>query len=113
MTKGCVHNPVHECNDCTEARHAAAHPQAVEGCAFCKLSSIQISQRLKPKRVSGPPTGNRNSWERGIPTDHRGVPFLDAGGEVIRVKQYAKDRHKLEAERRRLHNDPAPFGGTS
>ena len=42
---GCVHNDRFECNDCTEAAHAEAHPEPVEGCTFCKLSSIQISQR--------------------------------------------------------------------
>ena len=112
MTSGCPHNASYECNDCTEARHAAAHPEPVDGCFACKLSTIQVSQRVKPRRASGPPAGNHNEWERGIPTDHRGVPFLDASGDVIRVKQYAQDRHKLEAERRRLFNDPVPFGPT-
>jgi len=113
MSGGCPHNRAYECNDCTEARHAAEHPELVDGCLACKLGTIQVSQRVKPKRVSGPPSGNHNEWERGIPTDHRGVPFLDSTGTVIGVKKYAENRHALEAERRRLHNDPAPFGAAS
>lgn len=111
---GCPHNRQYECNACTEAAHAAKHPTVVDGCSFCKLGTIQLSQAIKPRRPNdAPPAGNRNNWERGVVTDGRGVPMLDATGERIGVKQYAENKHAFEAERRRLATHPDPFGATA
>jgi hypothetical protein len=82
----------------------------VDDCLACKLETLVIGQGVVGQRAGGaPPAGNRNSWENGIVTDNRGVPFLDGQGEVIRVKQYGQHRSSFEAERRRLWTDPNPF----
>lgn len=107
---GCLHNAEYECASCTDAAHAAAHPETVDGCLACKLETVQLSYVLQRRPGGGsPPAGNRNSWENGIATDHRGVPLLDGAGEPIGVKKYAENRSTFEAERRRLANDPQPF----
>lgn len=106
----CQHNADYECAACTDARHRAVHPVTVDGCLACKLETIQLSQAWFPSKPGGaPPAGNRNAWERGIATDHRGVALLDGSGEPIGVKRYAENRTAFEAERRRLANDPVPF----
>lgn len=109
---GCPHNPEYECFECTETEHARRHPELVDGCMACKLDTIQVAEKVVSRRTGGAPAGNNNSWERGFALDGRGVPLLDASGEPIGVKQYAQKRHALEAERRRLANDPAPFAKT-
>lgn len=99
-----------ECFECDEARHRAKHPNLVAGCMACKLDTIQVSQRVKPKKAGGaPPAGNRNNWEAGIATDHRGVPLLDGSGEPIGVKKYSENRHAFEERRRELASHPDPF----
>lgn len=106
----CPHNPDFECAPCATERHAAAHPVLVDGCRVCKFSTIQVSQSVRPKRVSAPPAGNRNSWENGTVKDGRGVPLWDGTGEPIGIKRYAETRHSLEAARDRLAQHPDPFG---
>lgn len=111
MARGCVHNKAYECFSCEESRHLAAHPRFVTGCLACKLGTIQISQQVKGHRPGGaPPAGNRNSWEKGIATDGRGVPLLGADMEPIGIKRYGEQRQTLEAERQRLASHPDPFG---
>lgn len=105
----CPHNEHYECFACTEARHEAEHPQLVDGCMACKLSTIQVGERVVSRRTGGAPAGNSNAWERGFVHDHRGVPLLDGSGEPIGVKAYQNKRSVYEAERRRLANDPHPF----
>jgi hypothetical protein len=107
---GCEHNEQYECFECTESAHAERHPQVVDGCFACKVSTIQLSQKVTGHKPGGaPPQGPRNSWEKGIAQDHRGVPLLDRQGEPIGVKAYSERRHVFEAERRRLATDPDPF----
>jgi hypothetical protein len=38
-----------------------------------------------------------NSWEKGIATDHRGLPYLDGQtGNPIPIKKFADNRSKYE-----------------
>lgn len=109
----CEHNDEYECNDCTEARHAAEHPEKVDGCQICWLSgTIQLSPKATPsKRSDAPPTAFKpmNSWEKGIATDSRGMPLLGKGGAPIGVKEAGERRHEIDAWRRRLKTDPNVF----
>jgi hypothetical protein len=106
---GCVHNDEYECSTCTDARHDAAHPELVPGCMACKLSTIQVGERVVSRRTGGKPAGSSNSWERGIVHDHRGVPLWDGRGDPIGVKQYANNRSSFDEARRRLATHPEPF----
>lgn len=102
----CDHNPDFECAPCTTERHALAHPETVDGCVFCKYASIQISPAAtpsKPRRI-GKPREAKNSWEKGIVRDDRGMPLLKGVGEPIGVKEYAENRHKIEARRAALRS---------
>jgi hypothetical protein len=107
---GCDHNDEYECNDCTEAAHAEAHPERVDGCAHCWLSgTIQLSPKATPSKQSkAPPTvhTSMNSWESGIARDERGMPFLGKGGQPIGVKEYGERRSEIDAWRHRLKTDP-------
>lgn len=81
-------------------------------CFPCKLKSIQISPYATPTRRSNrgpstPPRGNSNSWEKGIPTDSRGMPVLKSDGSPMGQAEYASKRSQIEESRRRLRNAPA------
>lgn len=108
----CEHNPDFECFDCETARHAFEHPEFVEGCRSCKFATIQISPAVRTTRNTNPSTAftPKNSWEAGIATDHRGVPYLDQNLQPIGVKQFAQNRHKYESRIRELASSPNPFG---
>ena len=45
-----------------------------------------------------------NSWERGIPTDSRGMPWLDATGAPMGAKKVAENRHSIAETARRRKN---------
>jgi hypothetical protein len=71
------------------------------------LSAIPMTtSNYNPRQA--PPSGSKNSWEKGIATDHRGVPYTD-NGKVIPVKKFAQHRHKYEGRIRELRNSPNPF----
>ena len=95
----CPHNAEHECFTCADNRHRSDHPEPVPGCDECKYASIQLSPKLThPNRVSAPPAGNRNSWERGRVTDNRGVPYLwGQDHHELTVKELADNRSTIEA----------------
>jgi hypothetical protein len=80
-----------------------------DGCFGCKIQTIQISPYATPNRLHperAPRTPN-NSWEKGIPTDSRGMPFLKADGSAMGVKEYGEKRHQIEEHRKKLHQAPA------
>ena len=62
-------------------------------------------------RASAPPADPKNSWERGIAKDDRGVPLIDNGNHIP-VKKYAANRQKYEARRKELRHSPDPFGAS-
>lgn len=100
----CSHNDEFECADCATIRHAAEHPETVEGCRVCKFATIQLSPTCfpsKPRRF-GKPRDPLNSWEKGIVKDARGVPLLKGVDQPISVKEYAEKRHSIEARRTAL-----------
>lgn len=95
------------CFSCEDAAHTAAHPDLVDGCLTCQLRSVQLSPSCtpsKPRRLQQPGSHQRNSWERGIATDSRGMPLLDGGIAPISVKKYGENRRKYESARHQLAN---------
>lgn len=109
---GCEHNPDFACFDCETLAHDVEHPQFVDGCRTCKFRTIQISPAVRTTRRYAPSTAftPKNSWERGIATDERGVPLLDGNLQPIPIKRYAEKRHEYEARRKELATSPDPFG---
>ncbi len=89
-----------------ERTHHGQH----EDCFGCKVHSIQVNPYAMPSRLhpSNPPAKPKNSWEKGIPTDSRGMPFLNKNGQIMGQKEYAANRHSIEETRRRLHNSTEP-----
>lgn len=58
---------------------------------------LNISPKATPNRTQGKPSKPRepnNAWERGIATDHRGMPYLDSNLNPIGVKAFSETRHK-------------------
>lgn len=79
------------------------HEQFVEGCFACKLGSLQFSPAATPTRRKdvGKPREPKNSWERGIAKDERGVPYLDARLQEIPIKKWGEsERRKHETARK-------------
>jgi hypothetical protein len=94
------------CFRCASEIHAWEHPDGdVEGCRQCKYATILIAPSCRGSaRNNIPPEGTagRNSWERGIATDARGMPYRDeATGAPITVKRFAENRSRYEEALRR------------
>lgn len=52
------------------------------------LRSINISYDVNPRRKNDvPPRRPNNSFERGVRTDERGIPYLDKNGQPLRMKE--------------------------
>ena len=62
-----------------------------------KIKMVQIGAAATPSRkVSsrGRPKDKPlyNSWEAGVPTDSRGMPYLNKDGAVVHQKEYSENR---------------------
>ena len=79
-------------------------------CFRCHCLSITTSPYATPTRLNpkAAPRTPDNAWERGIPTDHRGMPFLEKGGDFMGQKEFSERRHEIEEGRRFLHNSTTP-----
>jgi hypothetical protein len=80
----------------------------------CKLyawrtGGLRLSMAATPSRTpsKAPPRAQSPSWEAGIPTDSRGMPYLDQSLEPLTQKEFVNNRHKIEAAKRERHNRPA------
>jgi len=88
--------------------HSADGP---EDCYGCRLKSLAIglpkdfSSRTRSK---APPRTPRNSWEKGIARDERGMPIIRPDLSEVSVKQYAQERHSIEENRRRAQQGILP-----
>lgn len=107
---GCPHNDEYACFACETAQHDAAHPVEVEGCRTCKYRTIRISNTATPNKQLkvGTQKDPTNNWERGIATDHRGVPYLKGDGSMIGVKEFQNNRSTYEQAIRDNRQQPAP-----
>lgn len=105
----CEHNTDFECAWCAEVRHDLEHPERVEGCRVCKFKGIYVSPRVgmdaRGRRV-GQPRETKNSWERGIARDERGMPLLKPDGSYLGVKEHGEKRRHYDAALKELRNSP-------
>lgn len=78
-------------------------------CFGCHIRGVQFSPACTPtRRNTIPPRTPNNSWERGVPTDNRGMPYLDSNLNEIGQKTFAANRSTIETKVRELRNAPAP-----
>lgn len=86
--------------------------ELVDECYRCRVLSVGIgTPRDFPSRTrsKGEPARPNNSYEAGIPVDHRGMPWL--GGpdlHPMHTKEFNSNRHLIEETRRRNHQQAAP-----
>jgi len=64
-----------------------------------KIKTIRLGASATPSRrisTRGRPKDKplHNSWERGIPRDARGMPYLDKNGAVVHQKEYSENRRQ-------------------
>lgn len=91
---------------CTEHEHYGARLRA---------KGIQVPPAATPTRTRKhtyrPPA--QPSWEAGIAGEHRPdgsfMPYLNADREEMGVKEYAENRHNVQAQVDRLKSDPNVF----
>lgn len=97
--------PTHAPDDCQERdcrvlRCKLAHWRR-EGLAVgASASPVMRASTAAPRRPDP-------SWERGIPTDSRNMPFLDRNLNPMGAKAVAENRSRIESARRRAHQAPA------
>ena len=107
----CTHNTEYECASCATRRHDLEHPDDVDGCRVCFFrGEIYIAPSAlgsRAKRFGPVDREPKNSWEKGIAKDERGMPLLKADGSYIGIKEYGENRRRYEAARDRLRNDPS------
>lgn len=59
---------------------------------------LNVSPKATPNRVQGKPSKPHepnNAWERGVATDHRGMPYLREDLSPMGVKEFSSSRHKF------------------
>lgn len=69
---------------------------------------FNLSPAATPSRRNNiAPSTPKNSWEKGIPTDNRGMPYLDHNGSTIGQKEWGdKWRRRFDDQKRRNTNTP-------
>lgn len=83
MPRSCKHSD-NECKQCFKERIASV---GVASSATPTRRPVSQWKRPKDKPVY-------NNWEKGIPTDGRGMPYLDEHGVSVNTKKLAETRHK-------------------
>lgn len=105
---GCPHNEDYTCFACEEEIHDATCGGLDPDCLTCRYRSVRLSAAATPTktRSAAAPHRPNASWETGVATDHRGVPYLKADGGYIGVKEFGERRHVYEDAIRRNRNAP-------
>jgi hypothetical protein len=71
---------------------------------------LNISPAATPtRRNNNPPTtfAAKNSWERGVAKDDRGMPYLDKNLEPMPIKAFGeKGRRQVAVNREKLKHQP-------
>lgn len=73
-------------------RHCRNHETYVDGCEPCKWATLTVSTAAMPSRHNGVgPTANpsSNAWERGVPVDDKGLPYLDEQLKPVGSKEFS------------------------
>lgn len=67
---------------------------------------LNIDPRATPSRRNNNPPRRplQNNWERGIPTDNRGMPFLGPDLQPIGQKKFTESRRKIDQGIRQMRN---------
>ncbi len=82
-------------------------------CWKCKegrgcIRSVQLDPRATPSRTRrGVPHTPDPAWERGIPTDDRGMPQLRPDLSPMGIKEFGQKRSLIEEAKRKAANVPA------
>ena len=71
----------------------------------CKALSVTTNPRSMPSRMNTIPGRKPDpAWERGIPTDDRGMPMLDEKGVAMGTKAHERRGHEIKERKRQLAN---------
>lgn len=98
------------------------NPDSQHPCFSCKLkywreeNGLQVDTRATPSRRNNVPPPTResaNNWEKGIVTDHRGMPYIRADGNPLGVKEMANKRSHYEGLIRQNKNGQIPLAPRS
>ena len=81
----CEHDDEKECVPCFQQRIRSIQPSA--GATPSRVQARRRGTKPRDKEAS-------NRWERGEPTDSRGMPYLDEKGVRVNTKKLAETRHK-------------------
>lgn len=90
-----------------EAPYPEGHEHSADGdadCWGCHIYSIQF-EIIRPLTLkSPPPRVVEDSYAKGVPTDHRGVPFVDSALNPLGQRKVNEKRHLIEDTLRSRHN---------
>lgn len=86
-----------------DRRHSGQHGP---DCFGCKIQNVNFDPRAMPSRRNRiPPKAKEplNSWNRGVPRDSRGMPYLDPGDlSPIGQKKFSENRSQIDEARRKV-----------
>ena len=76
--------------------------QCEPDCFGCKVLTVSFDPYAMPSRLNphSAPKKPQNQWEKGIARDERGMPYLNARGGEMSVKEFGEKRHAIETEKR-------------
>ena len=86
------------------------------GCKLRREGSLQLNTGAATTTRKGRPRSNAeyNGWERGIAGERRKggtfMPYLDAKGNTIPIKEHVAKRHHHKEIRRRQHDQAVSAG---
>lgn len=70
---------------------------------------MNLAPSATPTRMANrpfvPPATPNNSYEKGVPRDRRGMPYLDTAGGVMHQREYNAKRHLIEEGYRANHRE--------
>lgn len=103
--------PGDPCFTCADAAHRAraAAGECPDDCLECKTASIVVGAQVgidsRGRKFGELGFKDTNSWERGVPTDSKGMPFIDTvDGHVIGQKEASERHREIDATMRRNHH---------
>lgn len=79
--------------------------------AYWRDGNLQISPTATPNRrnqVAPNIRESANAWERGEPTDHRGMPFLGKDFKPLGIKAFTEQRRRFEDRKHAHHTAHTP-----
>ena len=93
--------------------HSAVSPYP--GCYGCELKAKGITLVCVNQRNAVPPRRDEsNGWEKGRAGEHRAdgsfMPYLNAEGSALAIKDYTEDRRRIDDARRYQLNRTTPIG---